>query len=88
MLPVKCFFIWPNGFRGVEVQKLTNQKKNCLWWPYLLTDRDEMSIFIDRIPSINTSYQDPVYLAKQFQRRSLQCEKLTDDGRQVIAKRG
>ena len=46
-----------------------------------------VAIFVN-IPSINTSYQDPVYLAKRFQRRSLQCEKLTDDGRQVIEKRG
>jgi hypothetical protein len=37
-------------------------------------------------PSIDTSYQVPVYLVKGFQRRRLKCEKLTDDGRQVMAK--
>jgi hypothetical protein len=30
-------------------------------------------------------YKD-VYLAKGFQRRRLKCEKLTNDGRQVMAK--
>ena len=41
---------------------------NCLWWPCLLTDRDEMSK-IYRGPSIDASYQVSVHLAKQFQRR-------------------
>jgi hypothetical protein len=36
--------------------------------------------------SIDASYQVSVYLAKWFQRRRLQCEKLTDDKRQVEAK--
>ena len=39
-----------------------------------------------RGPSIDASYQVAVYLAKRFQRRRLKCEKLTDDGRQVMAK--
>jgi hypothetical protein len=39
-----------------------------------------------REPSIDASYQVSVHLAKQFQRRRLKCEKLTDDGRQVMAK--
>jgi len=39
-----------------------------------------------RGPSIDASYQVLVYLAKQFQRRRLQCEKKTDDRRQVMAK--
>jgi hypothetical protein len=36
--------------------------------------------------SIDASYQFLVYLASKFQRRRLQCKKLTDDGRQVMAK--
>ena len=36
--------------------------------------------------SIDASYQVSVYLASKFQRRRLQCKKLTDDGRQVMAK--
>jgi len=51
----------------------------------LLTDRDEISN-IYREPSIDASYQVSVQLAKQFQRRRFKCEKLTDDGRQVMAK--
>jgi hypothetical protein len=37
-------------------------------------------------PSIDASYQVSVHLAVRFQRRRLKCEKLTDDGRQVMAK--
>jgi hypothetical protein len=44
--------------------------KNCLWWPCLLTDREEMSNLYRR-PSIDASYQASVHLAKQFQRRRL-----------------
>ena len=42
--------------------------KNCLWWPCLLTDRDDMSNLYKR-PSLDASYQDSIHLAKQFQRR-------------------
>ena len=38
-----------------------------------------------REPSIYASYQVSLHLAERFQRR-LKCEKLTDDGRQVMAK--
>jgi hypothetical protein len=37
-------------------------------------------------PSIDASYQVSVHLAEGFQRRRLKCEKLTDDGRKVMAK--
>ena len=39
-----------------------------------------------RGPSIYASYQVSVHLDKRFQRRRLKCEKLTDDGRQVMGK--
>ena len=42
--------------------------KNCLWRPCLSTDPNEMSSSY-REPSIDTSYQVTVYLARQFQRR-------------------
>ena len=58
---------------------------NCLWRPCLLMDRDEMSNLY-RGPSIDASYQVSVHLAEGFQRRRLKCEKLKDDGRQVMAK--
>ena len=61
------------------------RNKNCLWWPCLLTDRDEMSNLY-RGPSTDASYQVSVPLAEAFQRRRLKCEKLTDDGCQVMAK--
>ena len=61
------------------------RNKNCLWQPCLLMDRDEMSILY-RGPFIDASYQVSVQLVEGFQRRRLKCEKLTDDGRQVMAK--
>jgi hypothetical protein len=51
----------------------------------LLIDRDKISILY-REPSIDASYQVSVHLAERFQRRRLKCEKLTDNGRQVMAK--
>ena len=47
-------------------------------------DRDEISNLY-RGPTIDASYQVSVHLAEGFQRR-YKCEKLTDDGRQVMAK--
>ena len=40
------------------------RKKNCLWWPCLLMDRDEMSNRNRRL-SIDASYQVSVHLAKR-----------------------
>ena len=37
-------------------------------------------------PFIDASYQISDQLALRFQRRRLKCEKLMDDGRQVMAK--
>jgi hypothetical protein len=48
-------------------------------------DRDKMSKLYKE-PSIDASYQVSVHLAEGFQRRRLKCEKLTEDGRQVMAK--
>ena len=39
-----------------------------------------------REPAIDDSFQVLLHLAEGFQRRRLKCEKLTDDGRQVMAK--
>jgi alpha-amylase/alpha-mannosidase (GH57 family) len=44
------------------------RNKNCLWWPCLLMDRDEMST-IYRGPSIDASYQISNQLALRFQWR-------------------
>jgi hypothetical protein len=48
-------------------------------------DRDKISNLY-KGPSIDASYQVSVHLAEGFQRRRLKCEKLTDDGCQVMAK--
>ena len=69
MLPTKFQFICPSGYRGEDFfrnQPIRN--KNCLWWPCLLTDRDEMSNLY-RGPAIDAYYQVSVHLAKCFQRR-------------------
>jgi hypothetical protein len=58
-------------------KNLPIRNKNCLWWPCLLMDWDEMSNLY-RGPSIDASYQVSVHLAEGFQRRRLKCEKLTD----------
>ena len=61
------------------------RNKNCLWWPCLFTDQDEMNILYREL-YIFASYQISVHLAKGFQRRRLKCEKFTDnDKRQVMA---
>ena len=44
------------------------RNKNCLWWPCLLMDRNEMSSLY-RGPSIDDHYQVSVHLVKWFQRR-------------------
>jgi hypothetical protein len=48
-------------------------------------DRDKMSNLY-KGSSIDASYQVSVHLAERFQRRRLKCEKLMDDGSQVMAK--
>jgi hypothetical protein len=50
------------------------RNKNCLWWPCLLMDRDEMS-YRYKGPTIDASYQISDQLALWFQRRRLKCEK-------------
>jgi hypothetical protein len=44
------------------------RNKNCLWWPCLLTDRDEISN-LHRGPSIDASYQVSFHLATRLRRR-------------------
>jgi hypothetical protein len=48
-------------------------------------DWDEMSNRNRGLP-IDASYQVSVHLGEGFQRSRLKCEKLTDDGREVMAK--
>jgi hypothetical protein len=61
----------PDSFGQVVSEKIffnrPTRKKNCLWLPCLLTDRDEMSNLY-RGPSIDVYYQVSVHLTKRNQR--------------------
>ena len=84
----RCFLPSFGSFGQAVSQEKNFQpirNKNCLWRPCLLMDQDEMSNFYRR-PSIDAPYQVSVHLAEGFQRRRLKCEKLMDDGHQVMAK--
>jgi hypothetical protein len=86
----RCFLpSFGSSGQAVSEEKIFKNRpirnKNCLWWPCLLMDRDEMSKLY-RETSIAASYQVSVHSAKGFQRRRLKCEKLTDNGRQVMVK--
>jgi hypothetical protein len=59
------------------------RNKNCLWWPCLLTDQNDIcnrnrGLFID------ASYQVSVHLAKQFQRR--QIFKISQSETRIVLK--
>ena len=46
-LPTKFWFIWLSSFKGEDFfRNRPIRNKNCMWWPCLLTDRDEMSNFL------------------------------------------
>jgi hypothetical protein len=68
MLPTKFQFIWESGFREDLFRNQPIKNKNGLWWPCLLTDRDEISNLYRGL-SIDASYQVSVHLPKRFQRR-------------------
>jgi hypothetical protein len=41
MFPTNFQSIWPSGFRGDDFLKIDqSEKKNCLWRPWFLTDRN------------------------------------------------
>jgi hypothetical protein len=60
--------------------------KDCSFRPDPLTNMGQSEKELPVAPSIDISYQVSVHLAEGFQRRRLKCEKLTNDGRQVMAK--
>ena len=50
MLPTKFHFIWGSGLRREDFSRNRPiRKKNYLWLPCLLTDRDKMSIFLSSL---------------------------------------
>ena len=86
----RCFLPNFGSFgQAVSKEKIFKNRpirnKYCLWRPCLLMDWDEMSNLYGG-PFIDASYQISDQLALRFQRRRLKCEKLMDDGRQVMAK--
>jgi hypothetical protein len=84
MLPTKFRFIWPSGFRE-DFKKSVKQKQELPVAAMFVNGSGKMSNLY-KGPSIDASYQVSIHLAEGFQRRRLKCEKLTDDGRQVMAK--
>ena len=53
----RCFLLGFGSFgQAVSEKKIFKNRpirnKNCLWWPSLLTDRDEMSIVIEDLPQM------------------------------------
>ena len=68
----KCYLPSFGSFgKAISEKIFRNQpirNKNCLWWPFLLMDRDEISNLY-KGPPIDASYQVSVHLAKQFQVR-------------------
>ena len=85
----RCFLSSLGSFGEAVLEKIFKNRpirnKNYLWRPCLSMDRNKMSNLYNG-PSIDASYQISVHLAEEFQRGRLKCEKLTDDGHQVIAK--
>ena len=58
MLPTKFRFIWQSRFREEAFRNRPTRNKNCLWRPYLLMDREEMSNFIeDRPQMLSTKFR-------------------------------
>ena len=71
----RCFLLSFRSFgQAVSEEKIFRNRpirnKNCLWRPFLLMDRNEMSTLY-RGPSIDASYQVSVHMAEGFQRRRL-----------------
>ena len=64
----KVLVHWAKRFQRRFFRNRPIRNKNCLWWPFLLTDQEEMSNHY-REPSIHASYQVSIHLAKRFQMR-------------------
>jgi hypothetical protein len=76
MLPTKFQFISPSDFKGEAFKKSTNQKQK-LSVATMLANESGRNKNLYRGPSIDTSNQVSVHLAKQFQsRRFLETDQL------------
>ena len=71
----RCFLPSFGSFgKAVSEEKIFRNRlirnKNCLWWPCLLMNWDNMSILY-KGPSKDAPYQVSIHLAKRFQKRRL-----------------
>jgi hypothetical protein len=64
----RCFL--PSFGSSRQFQRRRLFRNRPMWWPCLLTDRDEMSN-LHRGHSIDDSYQVSVHLVKRFQKKEL-----------------
>jgi hypothetical protein len=62
--------LWKVLYKACFFKNRSIRNKNCLWWPCLLMDQNDISNR-NRGLSIDSSYQVSVHLAKQFQRRRI-----------------
>ena len=86
MLPTKFRFIWPSGFREVDFFKSANQKQELPMVAMFVNGSGQNEQSLERTFHRCFLPEFSLHLAEGFQRRRLECEKLTDDGRQVMAK--
>ena len=71
MLPTMFRFVWQSAVSDENIfRNRPIRNKNCLWWPCLLMNRNEMNS-MHRGPSKEASYQISVHLRKWIQRRRL-----------------
>ena len=84
MLPTKFRFIWPSCFRE-DFLKSAIQKQD-LPVAAMFVNRSEPNVQSLARTFYRFFLQLSVYLAECFQMRRLKCAKLTDDGRQLMAK--
>ena len=82
----RCFLLSFGSFGIAVSQEIFSNRpiknKNCLWRPCLLADQDQMCNLYRGL-SIDASYQVSVHLAWWFQKRTLKCDELADDGRRT-----
>jgi hypothetical protein len=84
MLPTKFRLIWPSSYRE-DFQKSANQKQELPMVAMFVDGSEQNEQSLERTFHI-CFLQVSLHLAERFQRRRLKCEKLTDDGCQVMAK--
>jgi hypothetical protein len=70
-------------FQRRRFKKIGQSETRIACGGHLLMDQDDMSILY-REPSIDASYQVSVHLVEGFQKRRLNCEKLTDNRRRTM----